>query len=100
MIYKSIKKLKESFVGETVVLYLKEMTIPVINDSGDEMKITGMTDGYVVDIDEDFFYLGDESGQIEKAVSNRVIGFIEIAEVIKIDPDVLFEPPRDDEDVH
>lgn len=99
MTSKNVKKLKELFLDELVVFYLKEMTVASFDENGDQMKISGMTDGFVVDIDEDYFYVGDDEGNIEKAINREVIAIVEIAKVM---PEVFkhISLPEDDEDFH
>ena len=85
MTSKLIKSLKECFVGETVVFYLKELNIPAVTESGEELSVNAMIDGFVVDIDEGFYYLGNMDGSIDKVISHDVIAIVEVANYEKRD---------------
>jgi len=75
----SLKSLKQCFLSEYVIFYLKDMQIPLVSPEGDEMTINGMTEGLVIDIDENYYYLGEEDGTINKVVSHNSVGIVEIA---------------------
>ncbi len=77
---KAAQKLIECFAGEVVVFYLKDMKIAAVSEDGEQMMFNGMIDGLVVDIDETFFYLGDDDGNINKTVRHDIIAITEIAE--------------------
>lgn len=95
---KSAQRLVETYAGETVIFYLKDMKVSTVNDEGSDLVINAMVDGFVVDVDEYFFYLGDDSGNVEKTISHGVIAITEIA---KVDINALHvELPSNDEDIH
>jgi hypothetical protein len=95
---KSAQRLVETYAGETVIFYLKDMKISTVNSEGSDLVINAMVDGFVVDVDEHYFYLGDSDGGVDKTISHEVIAITEIA---KIDVNALYvEPPSDDEDIH
>jgi len=81
MTSKTIKKLKDIFLEELVVFYLKEMKVAAYDEENEELKISGMVEGYVIDIDEDFYYLGNEEHDFEKVISHNVIAMVEIAQL-------------------
>lgn len=94
---KSADTLLKLFAGETVIFYLKDMKISAISDDGEHVSFNGMIDGFVVDIDEYFFYLGDEDGNVDKAIGHSLIAIVEIAQY---EPEIHVEMPSSDDEVH
>lgn len=99
MTSKSLEKLGKYFVGETVIFFLKDMSVAAVTDDGESMKISGMTEGYVVDVDETFFYIGSEDGSVHKVVNHNVIGMVEIAETEE-EEIMAVQIPTEDEEIH
>lgn len=99
MTSKAVKKLADCFLGEMVVFYLIDMNVAAFTENGESMKISGMTEGYVVDIDVDFFYLGQEDGSVDKIIKHEVIGMVEVAE---LDEEAVFKfpVPSDEDEIH
>ena len=97
MTSKALKKLRETFIDEDVVFYLKDMNVPLVSSDGEDFKISGMTDGYVIDIDENYYYLGDKDGGIDRVISHDIITIVEIALVIDESMKAFLELPSDDE---
>lgn len=92
----------EVFVGEYVQLstHLTEQEVVETEDGmefGASEPLTMM--GYLVDMDDDFYFLGDEDGDIEEAVKRSEVWRIQI-----IDPEELIQkaleniPVPDDKD--
>jgi hypothetical protein len=79
MKFKTVKNLRELFSETFVVIIMKDMKIAtVVNE--EEIQISSMMEGYVVDIDEYFFYLADdEDSPITRAVKQDVVSIIQIA---------------------
>lgn len=101
MTSKTVKKLGEYFVGEICVFYLKDMHVPIPGEGGEPMQISAMTEGYVVDVDETYYYLGSDDGTVDKVITHNVIAMVEIAEMGSYDIDDFdFTPPESQEDVH
>lgn len=81
MTSEALKGLRDCFLGEYVVFYLRDMSIPAMTaEGGDMVKISGMVDGLVLDIDANFYYIGDDNGDVNRVISHSVIGIVEIAE--------------------
>ena len=100
MTQKTLRNLKECFLGEVVVFYLRDMNVAAFTDEGDQLKISGMIDGLVVDIDEDYYYLGDDEGGIEKVISHDSVAVVEIAKTDEGIFDRMMGFPSEEEDIH
>ncbi len=75
------------------------MNVIAVNEAGGEMKVAAMTEGFCVDIDEDYFYLGTPDGAITRVIGHDVAQMVELA----FNPDeiaITMEMPGVDEDVH
>lgn len=96
---KSVKNLRECFLDEYVIIYLKDLNVVLPSPDGQEMNITAMIDGYVVDIDENYVYLGlPEDQTVLKAVAHESAHMIEVSAPISLmNVDFL---PENDGDVH
>jgi hypothetical protein len=94
----AVRKLLEIYLDENIIIYLRDMNVVAINESQGEVKISAMIEGYVVDIDQDYFYLGSSSdGVIVKTIPHHTIGLIELAvEASPLNSDMA----EHDEDVH
>lgn len=95
---KTIKKLKELFKDELVVFYLADMSIPLPSEDG-EIKVSAMVSGIVLDIDGDFYYVGDpETGQFVRTISHDAA---RIVEIMSLEQDLLdYDLPANDSEVH
>ncbi len=79
MITKSAAKyLREIYVGEYVTLYLKDMNVITVNEDQQEVSITAMRQAIVVDVDQNFFYLGLPDGMITSTVAHELAQMVEI----------------------
>lgn len=80
MVSKDFNALRDCFLGENVVFYLRDMNVAAISPEGDEMSISSMVTGYVVDIDKLFYYIGTPEGDVAKVISHDVIGMVEVVQ--------------------
>lgn len=94
----AVKTLKNSFVGCLVIIHLKDIVIPIIGPNEEDFDVNAMIDGFVVDIDQDFVYLGLEDGSILRAVPHASIGPIDIA--MDNQPSLIDSFPSDDQEIH
>lgn len=94
----AVRKLREIYLDETITIYLREMNIVAVNESQGEVKISPMVEGYVIDIDQDFFYLGLPDGSILRTIPHATVGLIEMSFVgeVMLDQDM----PGSEDDVH
>jgi hypothetical protein len=77
MISKSaLKTLLDLYLGDTVILYLKNINVVIPNEDGEHMDVSAMLTGMVMDIDENFIHLGD-GDMIKKSVYHENIALIE-----------------------
>lgn len=74
----AVKTLKLIFLDELVTVYLKGMNVVTVNDDQQQVDITAMAQGYCLDIDQDYIYLGLPDGVITKSISHELAGIIEI----------------------
>jgi hypothetical protein len=90
--------LREIYLDESIVVYLKDLNIVTITEDQQEMKVTPMVDGYVVDIDNEFIYLGLPDGLILKTIPHSSVGLIEIM----LEPEMMIdlELPNEGDDIH
>lgn len=75
----AVRKLREIYLDENVIIYLRDMNVVAVNESQGEIKISPMLEGYVVDVDQDYVYLGLPDGTILKTIPHATIGLIEVA---------------------
>lgn len=94
----ALRKLREIYLDENITIYLRDMNIVTVNEQQGEVKISPMIEGYVVDIDQDFYYLGLPDGSVIKTVPHDTTGLVEITfaggEMLDLDM------PAPDEDIH
>ena len=95
---KAAKKLRGVFLDEEVTIYLKDMNVVTVDENAGEMRISAMAQGYVIDIDEDFFYLGLPDGEITRTINHETAQMVEIT----FTPDAFMDQDLvgPDEDVH
>lgn len=79
MTSKTVQTLKELYVENYVVIIMKDMKMmAMVND--EELQVSSMMEGYVVDVDEYFVYLSDdEKSDVSRAVKHDIISIIQIS---------------------
>ncbi len=92
---KAVKRLKDAFVDQTVIIYLKGMNVIVANEEQQEMNIAAMIESYIIDIDENYLYTGTPDGNITRIISHDTAQMVEL----QLNGDMM-EMPSFDEDVH
>jgi hypothetical protein len=97
---KTAKKLRGVFVDEEVVIYLKDMNVVTVDENQGEMKISAMIQGYVIDIDENFYYLGLPDGQITRTVSHETAQMVELLALNEANEFMGDGVVGPDEDIH
>lgn len=85
------KRLKDIFLGEYVFITLRNfMASNYIEDaqSGDTIQTQGASyaGGYVLDIDEEFIYLGSSQHEVDSVVMRRAIIKMDISSEVTIAP--------------
>lgn len=93
----AVKKLLEIYLDEQITIYLRDMNIVTVNEAQGEVKISPMVEGYVIDIDENFFYLGLPDGSILKTIPHETAGLIEMSTVTQF---ITEDMPTEEDDVH
>lgn len=96
---KSVKRLQEAFLDEKVVIYLRGMNVVTVNEEGQSMEISAMTEGYIIDIDEDYYYLGNPDGEVTRTIGHDIAQMVELA-FTEEDMIMQIELPENDEDMH
>ncbi len=74
----SAKKLRDIFVGDEVTIFLKDMNVVTVDEEQGEMKISAMAQGLVLDVDENYFYLGLPDGMITRTIAHETAQMVEI----------------------
>lgn len=74
----AVHKLRKIYLDENITIYLRDMNIVTMSESQQEVKVSSMVEGYVIDIDTDFYYLGLPDGSIIRTVPHSTIGLIEL----------------------
>lgn len=93
----AVRKLLEIYLDENITIYLREMNIVTVNEAQGEVKISPMIEGYVIDIDQDFFYLGLSDGSVLRTIPHATVGLIEMtAEQQFVNEDMA----TDEDEVH
>ena len=93
----AVHKLLEIWLDENIIIYLRDMNVVAVNEAQGEVKISAMIEGYVIDIDQDYFYLGSSSGEIVKTIPHLSVGLIEIGVEASL---INSEAPSSEDEVH
>lgn len=93
----AVKKLCDIYLDQVVIIHLKNMSVVTVDNSGNELKVSPMIDGLILDIDEEFIHIGMPDGHIYKSVPHDTVGLIEIMEM---DAFITADLPSADEEVH
>lgn len=92
---KAVKTLIDLYAGDTVVLYLKGMNVLIANEE-QQMDVTPMLTGIVMDVDDTFIHLGD-GNMIQKSIYHENVGLIESATM----PDLIaIDYPTTDSEIN
>ena len=94
----AVRKLREIYLDENVVIYLREMNIVTVNEEQQEVRISPVVEGYVIDIDQDFVYLGLPDGSVLRTIPHTTVGMIEMSSVEETF--VTEDMPDIDDEVH
>lgn len=74
-----LSKLRDAYLGQHVVIYLRDMNIVAVKPEGEgEMLVSGMLEGYVVDIDDKYWYIGGNPEEFNRIVLREIAGIVEI----------------------
>jgi hypothetical protein len=71
------KKLRALFLDAHCVVYLKDMDVITSDAEGQDVRISAMTDGIILDIDVDLIYLGTLEGGVTKTIAHETGQIIE-----------------------
>ena len=74
----ALRKLRDIYLDEQITIYLRDMNIVTVNEQQGEVKISPMVEGLVIDIDQDYYYLGLPDGSILKTIPHATVGLVEI----------------------
>lgn len=77
----AVRKLREIYLDETITIYLREMSIVTVNESQGEVSMSPLIEGYFIDVDQDFIYLGVPDGTIFRTIPHATVGLMEITEI-------------------
>lgn len=95
---KAAKKLRNIFLDTDVTVFLRDMNVVSVDENQQEVKISAMVQGYCIDIDENFYYLGTPDGEITKTVNHDIAQMVEVMYLVNdfLEQDLV----GSDEDVH
>lgn len=84
-----------SFVGEYIVIICK-----ILGEHGSGLKLPVTVTGYLLDIDDDFYYLSDDGINVTRAVRKTEILTVEVHDEKTPEQEILenAKPPAKDED--
>lgn len=71
----------------------------LISPDGEEVKISGMVEGFVLEIDDNYMHLGATPAGVDRSIRIDSIGMIEIHQQMHED-ELLAEMEDDEKDVH
>lgn len=71
-------KTRQNLVKQHVTIYLKDMNISATTPDGENVQISAMVEGYVIDVDDVYVYVGDKRNKFNKLITHEVVGVIEI----------------------
>jgi hypothetical protein len=95
---KAAKKLRSIFLDTEVTIYLKDMNVVTVDEDQQEVKISAMAQGYVIDVDEEFFYLGLPDGTVTRILAHDLAQMVEL--MFEGSEYMDEDMPSPDEDVH
>lgn len=75
------------------------MNVVTVTPDGSELALSAMTEAYIVDMDENYLYLGLPDGTVTRVIQHEIAPMIEIAMSAE-DQVMAMELPGDGEDVH
>jgi hypothetical protein len=74
----AVKKLRDLYLDQMVTIYLKDMNVVTVDENSQEIGITAMRQGYVLDICQNYFYLGLPDGTITTTIAHELAQMVEI----------------------
>lgn len=92
------RRLRDIYLNEMIIIYLRDISIVVPDEQHGSVKIAAQLDGIVIDIDQEYIYLGLPDGSVLKTVPHSSVGLIEVGSMI--DDLINDDMPTDAEDVH
>jgi hypothetical protein len=78
------KRIFEIYVDEIVTIYLRDMNVVSVNESQQEVKISPMIEGLLIDVDTEYIYLGLEDGSILRSIPHATVGLIELSTLMSM----------------
>lgn len=93
---KAMTTLRDIYLGDSVVLYLKDMNIIIPTEAGN-MDISPMLQGIMMDIDETFVHLGN-GNMVQKSIYHENVGMIE--SLVIEDPLINFDMPENETEIN
>lgn len=75
----SVERLKAAFLAQEVVFFLKQMDVTTTDPDGNQITVAAMVPGFVIDICENFWWVGTPDGMVNRVISHDVAPMVEIA---------------------
>lgn len=67
-------------IGKYLTLYLREMNVATVTPDGENLHISAMIEGFLVDVDDIYLYLGDDKNKFNRLVRHDVVGILELSD--------------------
>ena len=75
----AVERLKENFLAQEVVFFLKAMDVTTVDENGHQITVAAMVPGFVIDICENYWWVGGIDGQITRVIAHDVAPMVELA---------------------
>jgi hypothetical protein len=75
----AVERLKNAFLTQEVIFFLKQMDVTTADQEGNQITVAAMVPGYVIDICENFWWVGSPDGQVTRVISHDVAPMVELA---------------------
>ncbi len=75
----SVERLKNVFLAQEVVFFLKNMDVTTMDEGGNQITVAAMVPGFVIDICENFWWVGTPDGLVNRVIAHDVAPMVEIA---------------------
>lgn len=75
----AVERLKASFLAQEVVFFLKQMDVTTTDENGHSITVAAMVPGFVIDICENFWWIGGPDGIVTRVISHEVAPMVELA---------------------
>lgn len=75
----AVERLKNTFLCQEVVFFLKDLDVTTTDQDGNQVTSAAMVPGFVIDICENYWWVGTPDGQVSRVISHDVSPMVELA---------------------